>query len=275
MTYTPDHDHYQQLRRAPYTAIKVPYTGPFDCTAWAGAEAVDADREGTLKITGAQVRKHSNEANPDNNSPGLNLNQIDESILELTKGKVDLDIHIGMDVSAAQRKIEDGRWGVIQVNRGVLVNAGYGGGNGFMGGHAETVHFVTGRPVLGDPLVDHYMRASWAPIWRATGLLVTGPSGSVLGLWRVNVGFTRDITPDWKATVPAGAHFSHFALDSTGKVVVPPPKHSRTPGGFSALCTPPYYVKYPGHGSIKVVKLTSGSRAGYVIRAKWADQVQP
>lgn len=262
MTYYPDPLRYQQIDNGD------PF-GPFDCTAWAAAFDVDAHTEGTFKTTGTAIRRHSNEATPDPRSPGLNLDQVDEAVNIITKGKVDFDTHWGLDIDIVQHRIIDGRYAELQVNRGVLVDAGYGGDSGFRGGHAISVSWRVGAPVIFDPLVRHVMRASWTPIWRACGALWTG--SHVLGYGRANVGFTRDVTPDWTMRIPAGRNFSTFTVSKGA--VVPPPHHHHTPNGFSALCTPPFWASWPGHDRVKLVTITTGFMEGKNVRAKWAQEI--
>jgi hypothetical protein len=265
MTYYPDPERYQQLGNGD------PY-GYADCTAWSAAYCVDADREGTFRTTGTAVRKHSDEPIPDRRSPGLNLPQADASVIEITKGKVDLDVHTGMDIDRAEWLIKSGRYAMVQVNRSVLVHAGYGGANDFTGGHCEATSWRGGEPSLFDPLIKHTQRMNgFGVLWRAAGALVTGVGGSVVGYGRANVAFTRDVTPDWVAAVPAETTFTRLILDATGRNVIGR-RRPTTKGGFSALCSGPFYVRSKS-GPIKVVKLTSGRHAGWVIRSKWARQV--
>jgi hypothetical protein len=122
-TYTPDPRKHQQLGYGSPT-------GNVDCSAESGGWLVDADTQGAIMTTGRNIRLHTDEPVPDRASPGLNLPQVDASVLEITtaRGKpVDLDTRVGLrSLSRADVKfrIVDGRWATIQVLRGVLVSAG-------------------------------------------------------------------------------------------------------------------------------------------------------
>ena len=60
-------------------------TGPYDCTAWSCAFAIDRATLGGVKVTGRQLRLASNEPRPDPASPGLNLTQVTSAAFRLTR----------------------------------------------------------------------------------------------------------------------------------------------------------------------------------------------
>jgi hypothetical protein len=99
--------------------------------------------------------------------------------------------------------------------------------------------------------------------------------GNVVGYGRANVAFTRDVTPDWKVVVPAGSKFTEYDVDS--KNVVTNRHRVSSPNGFSALCTPPFFIRRKRASgvwvSIKVVRVTSGAHSGWIIRYKWAREI--
>lgn len=198
MVYYPDPRRYQQLGNGD------PY-GYADCTAWSAAYSVDADRRGTFHTTGTAVRHHSNEPIPDRRSPGLNLEQVDASVLSITGGKVDLDTHLHYDFDKFKAHVIDGRYALLQVNRGVLVTRNYGGRSNFGGGHCGVVSYRGGSAVWFDPLLLNVQRISWTALEHAAGALVTGVGGAVVGFGQVFTAFTRDVTPDWHVSVPAGS----------------------------------------------------------------------
>lgn len=183
MTYEPDPRAYQQL-------VSSDPFGRVNCTAWSGAWAVDAWTRGARKLTGEQIRAASGEAVPDPGSPGLNLAQLDAAVHRLAG--LDLDTRTPCHPSEAQAAIESGRWAVVQVDRSVLVDAGVV--SGFRGGHAVTVHARDGVPVIGDPLVAHYVPTSWGLLWHAAsefagaGHVNASMTGQPFtGLWRVAI----------------------------------------------------------------------------------------
>ena len=254
MAYTPDITRYQQL-------VYGGATGAYDCTAWCGAIITDAHTRGGTKLSGRLIRISTDEPIPDPTSPGLNLPQVDAAIYKLTSGRVNLDTRVGyssLSREGVKSRIVDGRWATVQVRRGVLVDRGFL--SGFRGSHAITVHAraIDNSPVIGDPLVSHYVVASWDAIFDA--------AQSLTGGW-VYTQMTRDLTPDYKARVPPGRFFRYF-LNSRGTITR---RESTRTDGFGATCTPPRY--HPGVYARQLVQLTSGSRKGWWISADYAREV--
>jgi hypothetical protein len=270
VTYTPDIRAYQQLQFGGPT-------GPFDCTAWSGALLVDAHSQGAIKTTGRAIRLRTDEAVPDRSSPGLNLPQVDEAVLEITtaRGKpVDLDTRVqlrSLSRADVQFRIVDGRWATIQVLRDVLVRRGFL--DGFRGGHALTVHTLIGQPdvfILGDPLVDHYVRCSPDALFDAAEALTGG---------HIYAQFTRDLTPDYHVRIPNGTEFARFHLDSAGRIA----RVSRHVSHNAAWqrCTPPrYHASAPGKPkgwARQLVQITEpgSNRNGWFVSAKYAQEIVP
>lgn len=263
MTYYPDPDRYQQI------ALGGP-TGPYDCTGWSAAWIVDAHSQGAIRTTGRKVRLHSDEPIPDSDSPGLNLPQADAAVLDITNGRINLDTRVQYNALPRDQvrwRITDGRWATVQVQRGVLVARGFL--EGFTGAHAITVHArpIDSIPVIGDPLVPHYVPASWDAIFDAAEALTGG---------RVYTSFTRDLTPDYRwvcrptgtATIRA---FRRFTAD--GRVVGT--YHTR---GMAVDCTPPRYVpgvgRRPGRYLVQLV-IPGKRRNGWFVSAQFASEIQP
>lgn len=258
--YEPNLTRYQQL--------KEPITGRFDCTAYSGAILVDAHSQGLKKVTGRQVRLASNEPVPVEKSPGLNLPQVDESVIRLTG--IDLDTRTGMYRTDAQRMIAAGRWATVQVRRSILVNRGYSGGNSFGGGHALTAHY-DGSLWLGDPLVPNYIRADWDALWDAAAALEVNRFGDTVGAGKANVQFTRDVTASWQVkfglTLRRRSFWRYYVLD--GHIVT---RTEEGTHGWSAPCTPPRW--YPGPFERSLVKVMGdGSRSGWYIDSRYAKEV--
>ena len=157
MTYIPDIKSYQQLAD--------PITGAYDCTAYATALVTDADTMGRVKLTGREIRKASNEPVPNPVSPGLNLTQTRDAVVSLTDGAVRLTLEQAVSQAQAQAQVAAGRYAVVQINRGVLVNRGIV--RGFAGGHAVSLNDDHGMLWMGDPLIPYYVRLTWDDIWAA------------------------------------------------------------------------------------------------------------
>lgn len=269
--YTPDIREYQQI---PLGGA----TGGVDCTAWGAAILTDAHTQGKITTTGRAVRLHSNEAVPNDRSPGLNLIQVDDSVFKITGGKVDLDTRVqGMALSRDQirNRIIDGRWANIQVVRRVLIERGFGGGNSFDGLHDITVHARSTDliPVIGDPLVPHYIPASWDAVFDAAEAIPGIPIYSQ---------FTRDLTPDYQWTLrPASSArrigFFRYRLDGNGHI------SGRmlfyTGGIYHKRCTTPRaHVAAPGKPakwSRQLVTLTEGKHEGWIVDAQYAKEINP
>lgn len=261
MTYTPKAADYQQLPSQSGDPI-----GGFGCTAYSAAWLVDAASGGKIKVTGAQVRKATDEPKPDPKSPGLNLPQVDAAVQKITP--FDFDTRLGYPIAKAQARIEAGQWAEVQVMRGVLVDRGMGGASPFRDGHAVTVHPRPEDllPLGGDPLVDHYIAYSWPALWAAAGLIA--------GAGKVNVMFTRDLLPSYEATIrPTPPHkrreFNVFHVKN-GVIVR---REQDVTTGFSVRCSPPKWHRWPGpRQGRSLVKLLEGKREGLYVRSDWADE---
>ncbi len=266
MTYTPDIRNYQQI---PLGGA----TGPYDCTAWSSAILVDAHSQGAIKTTGRQIRLHTDEPIPDWDSPGLNLPQCDAAVVDVTNGRVNLDTRVqynSLSRNDIEWRIKDGRWATIQVQRGVLVARGFL--TGFSGAHALTVHArpIDHIPVIGDPLVAHYVAASWDAIFDAAEALTGG---------RIYSSFTRDLTPDYhwvlKPVKPATIRaFAKYAV-TNGKITGAAKRYTH---GTDVRCTPPRY--FPGdakHKARYLVQLVApgSNRDGWYVDARYAEEIIP
>ena len=133
-------------------------TGPFDCTAWSAAFAIDRATLGGVKVTGRQVRLASSEPIPSPSSPGLNLQQVADVA---AKWHVDLNYRLGsfIDVLAA-----------LAAFRGVILQGDYDQMGtwscqpSFKGDHAvflNSLDTAGTRALTYDPLCAAYR---WVPI---------------------------------------------------------------------------------------------------------------
>jgi hypothetical protein len=263
MTYIPDPTRFQQL-------VLGGATGPVDCTAWAGAWVVSAHTQGTTYLSGRSIRLASSEPVPDPASPGLNDEQVDAAIYRLTSGRVDLDTVRGLSRSQVQARVIDGRWVSLAVKRSVLVDRGLL--TGFRGAHRITVHArsIDNAPVIGDPLVAHYVVGSWDAVSDACQAVT--PSGTIFAQ------FSRDLTPDYQVVIhPAAGYtaraFWRYHLDGAGNITG---RTRASTGGFTARCTRPvYHPSSLPNMARRLVQLTTGSRKGYWVDARHAEEVYP
>jgi len=264
--------------------LREPITGRFDCTAYGGADAGDADSRGRLVYSGRQVRLATDEPIPDSASPGLNLRQVDEALYRLSHGAINLDTQWGAPWSRVTSFLTAGKWAEISVIRGVLVDAGFGGGNRFRDGHATLYGYDQDRRmfVLLDPLVlepmdvpSDVMRRAAVALMRKAGVPAT--EGDV-----AYVAFTRDV---WEPGAPAprplkysarfrgGSFFAYRVNSSTLKIV------DRVPRKFShetsAPAEAPRLFNWPGKGNRRLARITKGVLAGHFVEpAAWNVDVE-
>jgi hypothetical protein len=249
------------------------WTGPYDCSAHSTSDAIDHATCGRKDPGGRTIRLLSSEPIPDPRSPGLNLNQVANVAQD--------DFGVYIDVRIGYRKVTfaeyekmrlAGMGCLMQVGYGAIADSRYDAGRGFRGNHMmfESIHATY------DPLADGRAAGVFrhdgsvydrAVMKRAAGNLVIGSSGGLplkAGFGNVWAGFTRDVIPDYRCQVPAGEFFAYAIKD--GAVAY---RRKRETGGFSASCTPPRSYVWPGHGTVTLVRLTSGSRIGRYISANW------
>jgi len=261
VSYLPDITRYQQLKYGGATR-------GVDCTAWGGALCADAHTQGAIKLSGRAIRLASDEPVPDPRSPGLNVAQVDAAIYRLTAGRVNLDTVKPGSVgrTGLRERVVAGQWVNLAVKRSVLLDRGYLRSHPFGGAHDITVHCNPDdpTPVLGDPLVPFYQRASWDAILDA--------AQAVSGSGHLFASFTRDVIPEYAVRIHPRPGFDsqrflrYFLTNGTIRE-----RKGYYTEGFSATCTAPRWHggKYPG----MLVQLTSGSRKGWYVAAGWAQEV--
>lgn len=267
-TYVPDVDRYQQLEQGDRF-------GSVNCTAYGAAFRCDFHTKGAIKTTGAAVRSHSNEPIPDPGSPGLNLGQVDNAVIEITNGKVDFDTRAqsrALSRAEIRNRVVDGRAAGLSVMRGVLVNRGWGGGSSFTGAHDITVFTRETEPdvpILFDSLVPRLQRISWDAAFDAAEAL----TGAIYAQ------FTRDLTPDYHAVIvptpPANTRpFYRYLLDDMGQI-----RGSQlvSTGGIDKDCSVPRYhpSTTSGISGRYLVMFTEGAHKGWYVNAKFAKERNP
>lgn len=268
VTYIPDPRDYQQIRLGGIT-------GPVDCTGWGGAFRVDAHTKGQIKTTGRALRLNSDEPVPDKNSPGLTLGQVDEAIIKVTHGRVDLDTRAqGRAISRKEATflIKDGRFMGASLRRGVLVDRGFV--HGFSGSHDATFFVRDTEPdqlLMFDSLVPYIVRVSWDAAFDACE--------SLTGIGQIYAQFTRDLTPDYHVRIPYGQEFAQFFLDANGKItrVV---KHISRNAHWQRCSTPRYHGSAPGkpQGWARfLVEITDPGqkRDGWLVDHRYAKEIIP
>lgn len=247
--------------------------GGANCNACSGGQLAQIASCGKYLFTGAQVRAASNEPIPDPASPGLNHTQTKNAIYKLSGGKIDLIVLNDYTFDYAKRRALAGAPFDLSIKRSVLVNAGYGFGNSFGGGHDITVFVVDGKVHFADPLTGVH-EGDWSVLKRAAGELVIDPkTGKQAGFGRAWVMFGPDITATFSVSFTTGAFFQYHVdgkpfTDSRGVyyggTITPAPgyRDGRKSVAFSAptssACSAPVPYRWPGHTSRRLVTLPSG-----------------
>ncbi len=114
----------------------------YGCTDTAFAMCVDAATLGGERVTEAEVRALSNEANPNPDSPGLNLNQLEAVARKLHVEFTSMAGHSWADLVAA-----------LRANRRVVAQLWYPDLGGGAIGHAVYVdHQYKGNSLIVDPV---------------------------------------------------------------------------------------------------------------------------
>jgi hypothetical protein len=264
-------------------------TGPVDCTAWAASRAIAHATCGEKVPTGRTIRRHSDEPIPDPASPGLNLYQVADVAREVFG--VHLDVRTGwraLSWGEYEARRKGGAAAVIQVSYAPIADSLYDAGRGFRGGHAlfESRHdtldsLADGRTTgVYDRDVEGVRIYPRNLMRRAAGDLVIGRGSGYpirVGEGKVWCAFTADTVPEYAVKVPKPRRKRDWRrlrlwhiID--GRIAQDPWKVDLT-RGFSATSTPPRVFRHPDGTLRHLVCLTSGSREGKWISARWAYPV--
>ena len=237
--------------------------GGFNCTAVAGAMALDQSTCGITTFTGAQIRAATNEPVPDPGSPGLNLTQVDLAIQKLCG--INFDTEYDYFTTTAIARIKGGEPAIVQFQRAVLFGLGLDFGATFKGGHAAKVDGIGGSLHIDDPLTRRFAVTD-DQFRKIAGSLIV--EGAPIGWGKAYISFGPDSIRNYRATVRPGT----FGLYTVSGRTITSAEARRT-GGFSATCTPPMRFTWTGHSSQLLVVLTSGFLKGKAIRSTWAQEV--
>ncbi len=244
-----------------------------NCAAATGAMDLDRDTRGTMVTTGARIRSLTGTT-----SGGLRLDQIDEALLKGFGPRDHLDVRPKLGFVDAMTQIRAGRGAEIYFSYRPLIGTKFDCFSGrFAGIHAAWANELSQDGTLlywGDPGADGRRAGipkgfQWIPV-----SLVRQAAGLYVGAGYVQLGFSRDTEPAYKARIPAGTWFQHYFV-SDGRIV----RHerTRTPGGFAVTCTAPRLYRWAA-GPLSprsLVKLTNpkSSRYGWYVGGNWADPI--
>lgn len=243
-----------------------PY-GRYNCAAYSGGMAGDADSRGLLVFTGKQVRAHSTEPVPNQLSPGLTLQQVDASLFELSNGRINLDVHpTGSPFYTVPTSLRAGEWAELAIWRGVLVDAGHGFSSTFRQAHGILAGYDQNRkvPIIIDPLVNRVTDVTWSELETACSELMRRwgfGSGAYYSL-------TRDVFDVPASSLKYSAIFTkgeywQYILDIHGNILTRVRREWEH--NTSAPCTAPETVYPSDHwkgGKRKLVMVTKGAIKG-------------
>ena len=242
-----------------------------NCTAAVGAMAVDASTGGARRTGPPDIRNAQNDW-----SGGIGLDDVNVAIGKLFPGHQLTLSRYGayMDWADVLYRLKQGRFVAIQgdydqvpynyqAQKGGTFDHAFG-----LGGYRTS----DGRVLYYDPLARHGV---WVPQYAIR------PAAEKLALvqrgdrHKLFAGYTRVMptilppTTTYRVSVRAGDVWSYRL--SSGVIVG---RSSFTTGGFSASCTAPRIYSARGLPSARytLVRLTSGSRSGKYIAARYAEE---
>jgi hypothetical protein len=241
--------------------------------------AGDYHTKGNLHPSSRQVRALCK--NPDGSQDkigGTTLLQVDAA---LRNGwGIDLDTRIGTAAPTWElfmQRINSGQGAILQGGYAPIHGTRFQGSETFRGNHAM---FIAPGFVAMDPLCDgrrpgiYKFHGEPYPIdllRRFAGALELTPGGAKLGLGKAWAAFTvPHLPPQYRVRIPKGTTFWLYDINTAGVVVG---RRAQTTGGFSADCIGPRWYPWPGHGNVRLVRLTSGGRKGFGVETKWADEI--
>jgi hypothetical protein len=239
------------------------------CTAFAAAMAGSFDKQVAKEMTGAQIRQMTHDT-----VGGLTLAQVDAALW--SGWDINVATSYGMSWDLVEKAIDSGKGAILQGWYGPIADSRYDAGGGFRGNHAV---FVLPNWVTMDPLADGRRSGIYkyhgevyprALLKDFAGKLNLYPSGyHPLGAGKAYVSLTQDRVAAWQCSVNG---FKVGVYEVLGDTVVSA-RVTRTPATFTASCTPPHLYSWPGHTSQSLVRVTSGSHAGWYIRSTHAREV--
>jgi hypothetical protein len=162
--------------------------GSVNCTACSAAMVAEASMCGPKHaIRGSLVREKSNEPTPDPDFPGLTLRQVRDALLKITDDRVVLTVRENQKFEHFKSRLLRGEVAVLQVQRRVIKEQGFGFGKAFAGLHAVAVGFDHRKLWVDDPLSRKFL-PSWSQVAEAAAALELGGGGTV-GAGRVYAAF--------------------------------------------------------------------------------------
>ena len=167
--------------------------GSVNCTACSAAMVAEATMCGPKHaIRGSLVREKSNEPTPNRDFPGLTLRQVRDALLKITDDRVVLTIKQNQKFEHFQSRLLRGEVAVLQVQRRVIKEQGFGFGKAFAGTHAVAVGFDHGERWVDDPLSRKFF-PTWSQIGEMAAALELEGGGTV-GAGKVYAAFASRAT---------------------------------------------------------------------------------
>jgi hypothetical protein len=255
-------------------SLGLPWGTSYDglnCTAAMGALLIDAHTNGRHKTTPPAIRSHQHDF-----TGGIGWDDVNVALWDLFG--VRLTIPYQYDWADVILALREGRYVGIQGDYD-QVPYSYQCQKGGTFDHAFALgdyRASDGRVLLYDPLCRN---AAWVPqstIRGAAEKLALAQRGTKSRLFVMTTAVVSSTTPTvrYRVEVPASRFWRFY---TSGTSIVSPFRKAYETGGFSATCSAParYYDvldRLPAD-SYPLVRLLSGSRAGWYIDAKYARPV--
>lgn len=251
-------------------------SGPFDCTAHSCSDAIDHATCGAKDPPGRLIRGLTDEPIPSPTSPGLNLNQV--AAVAWNDYGVYLEVRTGLrkvTFAEYETRRKAGQGAIIQLSYGPINDSKYDASRHlFRGGHAmfESLHATY------DPLADGRYPGCYryngtvydrTLMRKAAGLLAINSAGDRVGAGWVYAAFTRDVVPNYIARIPPGPYLAYRVEDN---VVQYRRRRETDDDGLIGSCTAPRSYRWPGHGTVTLVRLLTGGAVGRYISARYAKE---
>ncbi len=230
-------------------------TSGVDCLAYSGAMAYRFAKQHNSGPSGRTIRLLSDEPKPDPRSPGLNLHQVADVLVE--HFGVFLDVFIGdraLKWSEYEEKRLAGRGAILQVGYRAISETSFdaSGNNGTFGHGMFEDNNATDDPLADGRRAGIYDRDKRGPrmypremMKRAAGLLVIG-DGVHAGYGTAWCAFTRDVIPHYRVRIrPFEGHAKRTYRVFTIRDGVIASSRLEQTAGFESACSIPRAFRWP------------------------------
>jgi hypothetical protein len=247
-----------------------------NCNCWSAARANTDDTCGKEVHSASNVRVWAGDT-----VGGTNLSQVDAALNAHTSTR--LDVRYRYPFASFLAKVRAGQGAILQGGYAPIADSRFDAGGGFRGNHSV---YVPADLKVMDPLADgrragiYKFHGEVYPtdlLERFAGHLNlearAGQPAILLGNGLVYAAFTRDNDANYRVTIrprrgETRRAFVHYFV-TNGRISG---HETRRTGGFTAACTAPAnLLTSSGTVRVSVVRITSGSYAGFWVSSGWSD----